>query len=102
MIDVVSPSNLTLPPTAESTTDSSSNDTNNVDIDQAIRFGQYTTTPENTSTVTDWKDLNKIYKLQIPSNLLNDPHAKTAKGERWQKQYEEIICTSVAMKLVAA
>lgn len=94
MLDAVSPSNLTTPPTP----------TDTIDIDTAIRYGTYPTPSHTTppTLVTDWKGLNKIYKLQIPSALLSDPNAKTAKGERWHKEYEEIISTSVAMKLVAA
>ncbi|SPO31692.1 related to CGI121 - component of the EKC/KEOPS complex [Ustilago trichophora] len=93
MLDVVSPQNLTVPPSETS-----------VDIDQAIRYGQYFTPsdPSPSSTLTDWKDLNKFYKLQIPTTLLSHPTAKTTKGKTWQPEYEEIICTSVAMKLVAA
>ncbi|KAJ1021808.1 hypothetical protein NDA13_005421 [Ustilago tritici] len=94
MLDVVSPANLTTPP-----------ENTQVDIDQAIRFGRYLPASDRQEKgieeVTDWKDLNKIYKLQIPTNLLNDAKAKTGKGERWQGLYEEIVCTSVAMKLVA-
>ncbi|KAJ9476217.1 EKC/KEOPS complex subunit CGI121 [Pseudozyma hubeiensis] len=89
MIDVVSATNLTTPPRTEAN--------HPIDIDQAIRYGSYSATPSTTAPVTDWKDLNKIYKLQIPSNLLNNKE-----DSRWQKEYEDIVCTSVAMKLVAA
>lgn len=91
MIDLVSPSNLTAP---SSTTDADSS----IDIDQAIRYGRFLTAATSaTPAVTDWKELNKIYKLHIPPALLNDKE-----GRGWQKEYEDIICTSVAMKLVAA
>lgn len=89
MIDVVSASNLTIPAMTEAE--------HPIDIDQAIRYGSYSATPSTTAPLTDWKDLNKIYKLQIPSNLLNNKE-----DSRWQKEYEDIVCTSVAMKLVAA
>jgi len=89
MIDLVSPSNLTSPPTAEAHTP--------IDIDHAIRYGSYPTTPSTTAQVTDWKQLNKIYKLQIPSTLLNNKQ-----DNQWYEKYQDIICTSVAMKLVAA
>ena len=93
MLDVVAPQNLTVPPSA---------DTTDADVDQPIRFGRYlSAASESTPPVTDWKELNKIYKLQIPSTLLSDSTA-LVKGEPWQKAYEEIISTSVAMKLVAA
>ncbi|TKY86978.1 hypothetical protein EX895_003655 [Sporisorium graminicola] len=91
MIDLVSPSNLTSPAAAAPDT---------IDIDQAIRYNHYLSAQTDAAaatTVTDWKELNKIYKLQIPSNLLS------ASGDKaWQREYEEIICTSVAMKLIAA
>lgn len=95
MTDVVAETNLTVPPPSAQAT---------LDIDQAIRYGMYPTqgSEEVPASVTDWKELNKIYKLSIPANLLNDSAAKKAKGERWQHEYEEIVCTSVAMKLVAA
>lgn len=93
MLDLVSPGNLTTP--TEDTP---------LDIDQAIRYGRYPSASqkEEAVEVTDWKELNKIYKLQIPCHQLSDSKAKTEKGESWQTIYEEIVCTSVAMKLVAA
>lgn len=98
MFEVVAETNLTVPSIADSAEAE-------VDIDQAIRFGRYLTpddASEETAVVTDWKELNKIYKLQIPSNLLNDAEKTEKGGDRWQAEYEEIVCTSVAMKLVAA
>ncbi|CDU24633.1 related to CGI121-component of the EKC/KEOPS complex [Sporisorium scitamineum] len=87
MIDVVGPASLTTPSSAEA-----------IDIDQAIRYNRYLSAEaDQATTVTDWKELNKIYKLQIPSNLLS-----TEADKAWQREYEEIICTSVAIKLVAA
>lgn len=86
MIDVVNEENLTVPTSSQA-----------VDIDQAIRFGKYLDDESKAEALTEWKELNKIYKLQIPTNKLNGTD-----GEDWQREYEEIICTSVAMKLVAA
>ncbi|SJX66467.1 related to CGI121-component of the EKC/KEOPS complex [Sporisorium reilianum f. sp. reilianum] len=87
MIDVVAPGNLTTPAAAAGA----------IDIDQAIRYNRYLSAETDTpAAVTDWKELNKIYKLQIPANLLS------AETNTWQREYEEIISTSVAMKLVAA
>ena len=95
MTDVVGP-NLTSP--------SSTQSSQSVDLDHAIRFGTYLPpdTPDTPDTpdariVTDWKELNKIYKLQIDANLL-----ASSDTQSWQPRYEDIICTSVAMKLVAA
>ncbi|PWZ01209.1 hypothetical protein BCV70DRAFT_91171 [Testicularia cyperi] len=70
-----------------------------LDIDQAIRNNAYTSPDsihQTLSVVTDWKDLNKIYKLQIPPQLL----ASALPADL--RKYEDIICTTVAMKLVAA
>ncbi|EST06770.1 hypothetical protein PSEUBRA_003753 [Kalmanozyma brasiliensis GHG001] len=93
MIDVVSEKNLTIP--ASTSIESAEDENSTVDIDQAIRYGHFG--PAQAKTVTDWKELNKIYKLQIPSTLLNEDDQPGR-----QEEYEEIICTSVAMKLVAA
>lgn len=95
MIDIVSDTKLTVP--AETSIETTEGESTTVDIDQAIRYGRFLSTPGETPKVTDWRELNKIYKLQIPSHLLNDS-GQTG----WQAEYEEIICSSVAMKLVAA
>lgn len=87
MTEVVGP-NLTLPSTQAE---------ESVDLDQAIRFGRYLPPGATAQPVTDWKELNKIYKLQIDAKLL-----ASADTQSWHQRYEDIICTSVAMKLVAA
>jgi EKC/KEOPS complex subunit CGI121/TPRKB len=87
MTEVVGP-NLTLPSTQAE---------ESVDLDQAIRFGRYLPPGATAQPVTDWKELNKIYKLQIDAKLL-----ASADTQSWHQRCEDIICTSVAMKLVAA
>lgn len=87
MTEVVGP-NLTLPSTQAE---------ESLDLDQAIRFGKYLPSEGQGKLVTDWKELNKIYKLQIDAKLLSN-----ADTQSWHQRYEDIICTCVAMKLVAA
>ncbi|SNX87933.1 probable Protein CGI121 [Melanopsichium pennsylvanicum] len=86
MLDVVAPDNLTLPLSQSDA---------GMDIDTAIRFGTYSNTTESPQPVTDWRELNKIYKLEIQSTSLLHQTQKLS-------EYQDIICTSVAMKLVAA
>lgn len=99
MFDVVAPNHLSTPSASLDATSVSAA----ASIDQAIRFGSYPPDSSAAATcVTDWKELNKIYKLQIPSPLLHDLCTQTAQQESAQSEYEDIICTCVAMKLVAA
>lgn len=72
-------------------------ETSSLDVDQAIRYDRYAVAnePQLPPLVTDWKELNKIYKLQMPSHVLASNSAPELRG------FEEIICTSVAMKMVA-
>ena len=68
-------------------------------VDQAIRQGSISAEQNEQGCVTDWKELNKIYKLGIPSDLLSAP--SSASKTQALTKYEDICCTSVAMKLVA-
>ncbi|EPQ25826.1 uncharacterized protein PFL1_06693 [Pseudozyma flocculosa PF-1] len=94
------------PPATGTTADAGADDAVQDDIDSAIRYGGPSAhaRARARAPVTDWQQLNKIYKLSLPAPLLDRIKSSDWSDEtrRQLEPYEDICCTSVAMKLVAA